>query len=280
MPRVTPTGAARGTGPAPTPTGATEIELYKLAVEMADRISARRALAQHILSNCEYSPAALQSGKELRWYGGGEHYVADRLLPAGGATGAVTAASGPRRAGFRTVGSVATGRAAPHEPTPPSNHVMPDAEREPGTTGAATRRRALARAAERQALKAAQRESERATARLTRVARAAGVPEHRSLWLREILRPGERPTAAGMCSLKGESVDDTLLVATTQRVIWSRGTGGHSAVEAGELAAVSGDQDLTLEFRGRRSKQFSSWRIDHLHRLASAVQTLIDERAE
>lgn len=62
----TPTaGATAGTGPGPA---ATELELYKLAVEMADRISARRALANTFFLTVNTGLAALLGGKDLRWY--------------------------------------------------------------------------------------------------------------------------------------------------------------------------------------------------------------------
>src|SRR4051794_34978490 len=64
-----PTGAAHtDTGPAPAPVAASELELYKLAVEMADRISARRALANTFFLTVNTGLAALLGGKELRWY--------------------------------------------------------------------------------------------------------------------------------------------------------------------------------------------------------------------
>jgi len=43
-------------------------ELYKLAVEMADRISARRGIANSFFSICEHRLAALLGGTDLRWY--------------------------------------------------------------------------------------------------------------------------------------------------------------------------------------------------------------------
>jgi hypothetical protein len=45
-----------------------ELELYKLAVEMADRISARRALANTFFLTVNTGLAALLGGSELRWY--------------------------------------------------------------------------------------------------------------------------------------------------------------------------------------------------------------------
>jgi hypothetical protein len=45
-----------------------ELELYKLAVEMADRISARRALANTFFLTVNTGLAALLGGKNLRWY--------------------------------------------------------------------------------------------------------------------------------------------------------------------------------------------------------------------
>src|SRR5688500_2291359 len=68
-PDQTPTAVARAdTGPGPAPAGASEVELYKLAVEMADRISARRALANTFFLTVNTGLAALLGGKELRWY--------------------------------------------------------------------------------------------------------------------------------------------------------------------------------------------------------------------
>jgi hypothetical protein len=45
-----------------------EFELYKLAVEMADRISARRALANTFFLTVNTGLAALLGGHSLRWY--------------------------------------------------------------------------------------------------------------------------------------------------------------------------------------------------------------------
>jgi len=45
-----------------------ELDLYKLAVEMADRISARRALANTFFLTVNTGLAALLGGKDLRWY--------------------------------------------------------------------------------------------------------------------------------------------------------------------------------------------------------------------
>jgi hypothetical protein len=45
-----------------------ELELYKLAVEMADRISARRALANTFFLTVNTGLAALLGGENLRWY--------------------------------------------------------------------------------------------------------------------------------------------------------------------------------------------------------------------
>src|SRR5690349_20127285 len=44
------------------------IELYKLAVEMADRISARRGVANSFFLTINTGLAALLGGNELRWY--------------------------------------------------------------------------------------------------------------------------------------------------------------------------------------------------------------------
>ena len=70
------TGAGEG-GIAPLPgqggdgvasSESVELELYKLAVEMADRISARRALANTFFLTVNTGLAALLGGKDLRWY--------------------------------------------------------------------------------------------------------------------------------------------------------------------------------------------------------------------
>lgn len=45
-----------------------ELELYKLAVEMADRISARRALANTFFLTVNTGLVALLGGRSLRWY--------------------------------------------------------------------------------------------------------------------------------------------------------------------------------------------------------------------
>jgi hypothetical protein len=45
-----------------------ELELYKLAVEMADRISARRALANTFFLSVNTGLVALLGGNQLRWY--------------------------------------------------------------------------------------------------------------------------------------------------------------------------------------------------------------------
>jgi hypothetical protein len=50
------------------PTESVELELYKLAVEMADRISARRALANTFFLTVNTGLAALLGGNNLRWY--------------------------------------------------------------------------------------------------------------------------------------------------------------------------------------------------------------------
>ena len=47
---------------------AVELELYKLAVEMADRISARRGLANTFFLTVNTGLAALLGGTALRWY--------------------------------------------------------------------------------------------------------------------------------------------------------------------------------------------------------------------
>jgi hypothetical protein len=45
-----------------------ELELYKLAVEMADRMSARRALANSFFLTVNTGLVAVLGGDELRWY--------------------------------------------------------------------------------------------------------------------------------------------------------------------------------------------------------------------
>jgi hypothetical protein len=45
-----------------------KLELYKLAVEMADRVSARRALANTFFLTVNTGLAALLGGNHLRWY--------------------------------------------------------------------------------------------------------------------------------------------------------------------------------------------------------------------
>jgi hypothetical protein len=45
-----------------------ELDLYKLAVEMADRISGRRALANTFFLTANTGLAALLGGNDLRWY--------------------------------------------------------------------------------------------------------------------------------------------------------------------------------------------------------------------
>jgi hypothetical protein len=52
----------------PTPTPDPTLELYKLAVEMADRVSARRALANTFFLTVNTGLAALLGGQSLRWY--------------------------------------------------------------------------------------------------------------------------------------------------------------------------------------------------------------------
>jgi hypothetical protein len=47
---------------------ATELDLYKLAVEMADRISARRGAANTFFLTVNTGLAALLGGTSLRWY--------------------------------------------------------------------------------------------------------------------------------------------------------------------------------------------------------------------
>ena len=52
-----------------------KLELYKLGVEMADRISARRALANTFFLTVNTGLAALLGGKTLRWYVAGAGIV-------------------------------------------------------------------------------------------------------------------------------------------------------------------------------------------------------------
>jgi len=54
--------------PMVTDSQSTELELYKLAVEMADRVSARRALANTFFLTVNTGLAALLGGNQLRWY--------------------------------------------------------------------------------------------------------------------------------------------------------------------------------------------------------------------
>lgn len=51
-----------------SPGESVEVDLYKLAVEMADRISARRALANTFFLTANTGLAALLGGQNLRWY--------------------------------------------------------------------------------------------------------------------------------------------------------------------------------------------------------------------
>jgi hypothetical protein len=57
-----------GHGDARASVGPVELDLYKLAVEMADRVSARRALANTFFLTVNTGLAALLGGKNLRWY--------------------------------------------------------------------------------------------------------------------------------------------------------------------------------------------------------------------
>jgi len=63
-----PSAAIEADTEQPPASAASELELYKLAVEMADRISARRALANTFFLTINTGLAALLGGKELRWY--------------------------------------------------------------------------------------------------------------------------------------------------------------------------------------------------------------------
>jgi hypothetical protein len=61
--------AAPAPPPAPAPVDrATELDLYKLAVEMADRISARRGAANTFFLTVNTGLAALLGSSSLRWY--------------------------------------------------------------------------------------------------------------------------------------------------------------------------------------------------------------------
>jgi len=62
-----PAAPAPPTAPA-APDRATELDLYKLAVEMADRISARRGAANTFFLTVNTGLAALLGGTSLRWY--------------------------------------------------------------------------------------------------------------------------------------------------------------------------------------------------------------------
>ena len=63
------TGGAAAESTSAPPSGAEiQLELYRLAVEMADRVSARRALANTFFLTINTGLAALLGGKELRWY--------------------------------------------------------------------------------------------------------------------------------------------------------------------------------------------------------------------
>jgi hypothetical protein len=64
----TTAAAPAETGAPAAPGAPLELELYKLAVEMADRISARRALANTFFLTVNTGLAALLGGRELRWY--------------------------------------------------------------------------------------------------------------------------------------------------------------------------------------------------------------------
>ena len=55
-------------GRSATEKGAVELDLYKLAVEMADRISSRRAIANTFFLTANTGLAALLGGSSLRWY--------------------------------------------------------------------------------------------------------------------------------------------------------------------------------------------------------------------
>jgi hypothetical protein len=67
-PETASTSAETAKGGAVSSPGSVELELYKLAVEMADRISARRALANTFFLTVNTGLAALLGGLDLRWY--------------------------------------------------------------------------------------------------------------------------------------------------------------------------------------------------------------------
>ena len=67
-PETASTSAEAAKGGAVSSPGSVELELYKLAVEMADRISARRALANTFFLTVNTGLAALLGGQDLRWY--------------------------------------------------------------------------------------------------------------------------------------------------------------------------------------------------------------------
>lgn len=70
-PAPRPGGPGPGSGGSrvrPTGGDATELELYKLAVEMSDRISARRALANTFFLTVNTGLVAVLGGNTLRWY--------------------------------------------------------------------------------------------------------------------------------------------------------------------------------------------------------------------
>jgi hypothetical protein len=64
--QIVSTGEARRPGDGSSE--GVELELYKLAVEMADRVSARRALANTFFLTVNTGLAALLGGSDLRWY--------------------------------------------------------------------------------------------------------------------------------------------------------------------------------------------------------------------
>jgi serine/threonine-protein kinase len=204
---------------------------------------------------------ALSKRSEERYASAG-----DLARAAGAAVGGIM--------GVQMEGSVATGRAAPVPLTPARDVSRRSGER-------ATPRRsssALARVREREQHRAAVREAARSQARYVRVSREAGISESRRARLSDSLRPDERATAAAMCSRKGESVDDILLLVTTRRVLWSDPArpGAANAIEAERLRAVTLSDELTIEVRGAAPLCFSSWRADGLQRVGAAVQALID----
>src|SRR5947209_6151616 len=66
--RAAGSGGPAGTAPVPLLRDPAELELYKLAVEMADRASARRALANTFFLTVNTGLVALLGARHVRWY--------------------------------------------------------------------------------------------------------------------------------------------------------------------------------------------------------------------